>query len=379
MLRQTGARSVTKGLVMDSMRGFADEPGPLGLFAGSDPDDDLLDGDLVDQPLPPLMGADERRMQVRAYNFWAGMLGDSRLPLVGPLLTGQWPDFADHAVLLQFDAGLDDPAIAYVGDALLADCAGEGPLARLSQVPGRSILSRITDHYMQIVANEAPIGFEAEFANQRGRTILYRGILLPFSSSGDTLDYIFGVINWKELADQATTNGRDRTTGFNECMKAKYPGVTIIEQPTYWKTDKATSAAQTVVTTTPDLTAIYMQSDSVMLAGVLNVLKSAGKLTKVGEPNHIFLATVDGTPFALEKIREDLVDVTVAQPLDLYAKYGAFYAKAAAEGKTFSAGPTDHGSEIVPVGDNLMDYLPATVVTKANASDPSLWGNQSAK
>lgn len=206
MLRQTAARSVTKGLVMDSMRGFADEPGPLGLFAGSDPDDDLLDGDLVDQPLPPLMGADERRMQVRAYNFWAGMLGDSRLPLVGPLLAGQWPDFADHAVLLQFDAGLDDPAIAYVGEALLADCAGEGPLTRLSQVPGRSILSRITDHYMQIVANEAPIGFEAEFANQRGRTILYRGILLPFSSSGDTLDYIFGVINWKELADQATTN-----------------------------------------------------------------------------------------------------------------------------------------------------------------------------
>lgn len=181
------------------------------------------------------------------------------------------------------------------------------------------------------------------------------------------------------MGDQATTNGRDRTSGFNECMKAKYPDVTIVEQPTYWKTDKATSAAQTVITTTPDLTAIYMQSDSVMLAGVLNVLKSAGKLTKVGEPNHIFLATVDGTPFALEKIREDLVDVTVAQPLDLYAKYGAFYAKAAAEGKTFGAGPTDHGSEIVPVGDNLMDYLPATVVTKANASDPSLWGNQSAK
>lgn len=181
------------------------------------------------------------------------------------------------------------------------------------------------------------------------------------------------------MGDQATTNGRDRTTGFNECMKAKYPDVTIIEQPTYWKTDKATSAAQTVVTTTPDLVAIYMQSDSVMLAGVLNVLKSAGKLTKVGEPNHIFLATVDGTPYALEKIREDLLDVAVAQPLDLYAKFGAFYAKAAAEGKTFAAGPTDHNSEIVPVGDNLMDYLPATVVTKANASDPSLWGNQTEK
>ena len=72
---------------------------------------------------------------------------------------------------------------------------------------------------------------------------------------------------------------------------------------------------------------------------------------------------------------EGLVDVTVAQPLNLYAKFGAFYAKAVLGGTTFSPGPTDHGSEIIKVGDNLMDSLPATVVTKDNASDPSLWGN----
>lgn len=181
------------------------------------------------------------------------------------------------------------------------------------------------------------------------------------------------------MGDQATTNGRDRTTGFDDCIKAKFPKIELIEQPTNWKADKATSAAQTVVTTTPDLKAIYMQSDSVMLAGVLNVLKSAGKLTKVGEPNHIFLASVDGTPYAMEQIRADYLDVAVAQPLDLYARYGAFYAKAALDGKTFAVGPTDHGSEIVQAGDNLMDYLPATVVTKANAADPSLWGNQAQK
>lgn len=59
---------------------------------------------------------------------------------------------------------------------------------------------------MQILANQAPIGFEAEFVNQRGQTIMYRGILLPFSSDDDTIDFIYGVINWKELADQQTTD-----------------------------------------------------------------------------------------------------------------------------------------------------------------------------
>ena len=64
-------------------------------------------------------------------------------------------------------------------------------------MPSRSLLSRLTDHYLQIIANRAPIGFEAEFVNQRGEPICYRGILMPFSSDGDTIDFIYGVINWK--------------------------------------------------------------------------------------------------------------------------------------------------------------------------------------
>jgi hypothetical protein len=36
---------------------------------------------------------------------------------------------------------------------------------------------------------------------------MYRGILMPLSSDGDTIDFIYGVINWKEVADSATTAG----------------------------------------------------------------------------------------------------------------------------------------------------------------------------
>ena len=155
---------------------------------------------------PPPIGQDERRMQVRAYNFWASLLDQGQFPPVQSLLDGQYPDFADHSVLLHFDSGIEDPAIPFLGDVLAEECEAGSPLKRLSDVPGRSLLSRITDHYLQIIANQAPIGFEAEFVNQRGRTILYRGILLPFSTDNVTIDYIYGVINWKELADQQTTD-----------------------------------------------------------------------------------------------------------------------------------------------------------------------------
>ena len=101
-------------------------------------------------------------------------------------------------------------------------------------------------------------------------------------------------------------------------MAESFPDIEVIEQPTYWKTDRATSVAQTVVTSTPDLAGIYMQSDAVMLAGVLNVLKSAGRLTKVGEPDHVYLVSIDGTPYALEAGSGRLAgrrDLAAAQPL----------------------------------------------------------------
>jgi hypothetical protein len=34
---------------------------------------------------------------------------------------------------------------------------------------------------------------------------MYRGILMPLSSDGDQIDFIYGVINWKEVADRQTT------------------------------------------------------------------------------------------------------------------------------------------------------------------------------
>lgn len=169
------------------------------------PRDDYGDDIAVEAP-PPVVGQDERRMQVRAYNFWASLLGRGQFPPVTTLLAGERPDFADHSVLLHFDEGIDDPAIAWLGHVLAEECETAAGLKRLSDVPGRSLLSRITDHYLQIIANKAPIGFEAEFVNQRGRTILYRGILLPFSSDNENIDYIYGAINWKELADQHTTD-----------------------------------------------------------------------------------------------------------------------------------------------------------------------------
>ncbi len=180
---------------MDSYRAFEDEDADYGLRREEEPSPEP----------PPGIGTDERRMQVRAYNYWVSLLGGRTYPLIADLDPANIDDFGPNSVLLDFTEGADDPRVAFVGRSLRAECGLGERIRYISDVPSRSLLSRLTDHYLQIIANCAPIGFEAEFVGQRGYTTMYRGILMPFSANGETIDFIYGVINWKEVADAATT------------------------------------------------------------------------------------------------------------------------------------------------------------------------------
>jgi hypothetical protein len=180
---------------MDNVRGFEED-------RGIDQDLDSGASGVGDPRLD--IGTDERRMHVRAYNYWVSLLRGRAYPSIEDLDPANITDFGPHSVLLDFSNGVEDPSIPWLGKLLRDECALDHSVTHIAQVPSRSLLSRLTDHYLQIIANRAPIGFEAEFVNTRGHNTMYRGILMPFSSDEDSIDYIYGVINWKELVDAET-------------------------------------------------------------------------------------------------------------------------------------------------------------------------------
>lgn len=181
---------------MDTARGLDDRP-------DTDHDDTGVTDSAHDAHRLSI-GSDERRMHVRAYNHWVSLLQGRAYPSIEDLDPGNIADFGPHSVLLDFSKGVENPAIRYLGLSLRDECGVTADITHVGEVPSRSLLSRLTDHYLQIIANRAPIGFEAEFVGQRGHNTLYRGILMPFSSDGDAIDFIYGVINWKELVDAET-------------------------------------------------------------------------------------------------------------------------------------------------------------------------------
>ncbi|WP_280409796.1 sugar ABC transporter substrate-binding protein [Nocardia brasiliensis] len=202
---------------------------------------------------------------------------------------------------------------------------------------------------------------------------------------GETLKGAGKVVEFQ--GDLSSINGRDRSEAFADCMKTRYPGIEVIEIPTDWKGDRAVSGLQDKLLTDPDINGIYMQAGGVFLQPTLALLRRSGKLVKAGAPGHITIVSNDGIKAELDAITAGEIDATISQPADLYAQYAAFYAKAAVEGRTFTPGPTDHGSTIIDtgVGGTLEDQLPAPVVTRTGGkvgeldtmppTAPGLWGH----
>jgi ribose transport system substrate-binding protein len=175
--------------------------------------------------------------------------------------------------------------------------------------------------------------------------------------------------------DLASLNGQDRSNGCIQYLKTNYPNLKPVEYATKWDTPTAVSDAKTALSTYPDLRGIYVQW-SAPEDGILAAEQALGKFTKVGSASHIVLIGNDGVPHEHALIRAGQLDATISQPANSYAQYAIFYARAALEGKTYSAGQTtDHSSTIVSLQGNLEDALPAPVVDTSNVNDPNLWGN----
>ncbi|WP_375397197.1 hypothetical protein [uncultured Sphingomonas sp.] len=267
------------------------------------------------------IGNDERRMHVRAYNHWVSLLHGRAYPSIEDLNPETIADFGPHSVLLDFTGGLEDPAIAFLGAALREETALDHGITHISQVPSRSLLSRLTDHYLQIIANRAPIGFEAEFVSTRGHNTLYRGILMPFSSSEDTINFIYGVINWKELVDAATQASLDA-----EVDAAMRAAPKVQTSAAIWADGPAASVAP------PPALAdhLHLARESAAAANAADTRSRAALYRALGRA-HDFALAADADPLAYADLLTGTgIVVQDRAPMTAVAKlvFGATYDKA---------------------------------------------------
>jgi len=153
---------------------------------------------LGDEPL--YVFGRERRMHARAYDHWVSLLHGRRMPGIADLDPDHMAAFSDRSVLVDLPADGGAPVIAYLGEQLRDEADVSAPRPTIADVPPGTLLSELLRRFSDIVAHQAPVGFEAEFAGRDDDRVLNRGILLPFANENGELASVFGVISWKRVA-----------------------------------------------------------------------------------------------------------------------------------------------------------------------------------
>lgn len=176
--------------------------------------------------------------------------------------------------------------------------------------------------------------------------------------------------------DMRQSTAQDRSTGFQQCMKSQYPGLTVLTKDGgQWDPNTAASSAAAVLASTPDLGGIFMASDG-YVPSVSQTIANAGRQTPRDADGHIFTVAVDGTPTGLDAIRQGTLDADLTQPVDQFVTHGLEYVALLAKGGEITEGPTDHGSVVVMTEDGYpADQFPSVLVTEENVVDASLWAN----
>jgi ribose transport system substrate-binding protein len=248
-------------------------------------------------------------------------------------------------------------------------------------------------HGVQLISTDTIVGVGHVYMVVRASNLLYGWDACAYIASKVKSGYVLDL-----EGDLSSSNGADRTNGFNECMAKNAPNVHLLKDPTVWTDATAVTDAQDAVNAYgSQLKAIYSQWSSPDL-GIIPLLKKKG-FGPVGSAKHVILISDDGVAFEMCDIGSGWVDASASQPANLYAYWALQYAKDAATGVVLKAGEAGGGAPtLAPVryaGDtNLGDPVVAPFVTKTvehlsitpvggspseitttPVSDPNLWGN----
>jgi hypothetical protein len=142
----------------------------------------------------------ERRMHARAYDYWVSLLNGRRMPRISDMDQRKMTPFADRSVLVDLPERGGTPVIAYLGGDLRSESDIVAANPTIDDVAPGTLLGELLRRFSDIVAHEAPVGFEAEFAGRADTRLLHRGILLPFSDDSGRLAAVYGVMSWKQVA-----------------------------------------------------------------------------------------------------------------------------------------------------------------------------------
>jgi ribose transport system substrate-binding protein len=124
--------------------------------------------------------------------------------------------------------------------------------------------------------------------------------------AGEYLNEVLGgqgkILNLQ--GDMANQTAQARNEGLHAALDG-VEGITIIDQSAHWRQEEGLSITENILTSDPDLNAIFAANDPPAL-GALQALKSAGR-------DDVIIVGFDAIPDAVEAVKNGEMEATVAQ------------------------------------------------------------------
>ena len=153
-------------------------------------------------------------------------------------------------------------------------------------------------------------------------------------------------------------HAQKRGGGFNEAAAGKFE---VISRPAEWLAENAQAITADVLTANPNVNGIFTHNDE-MIRGVLAGLRQVDRAAPVGADGHIVIVGIDGTPLALDRIRNGEQDATVNQdPFEM----GALAVRSAVAALN---GGAVEAEQLLP-----------TLVTRKTSRSGAVWGNRTSR
>jgi simple sugar transport system substrate-binding protein/ribose transport system substrate-binding protein len=209
---------------------------------------------------------------------------------------------------------------------------------------GGQVASFLNKHKVNVISVDTTLSSGHAYVVVRASNLIYGedacALIASKVHSGDVLDL---------EGDLASSNGADRTNGFNACMAANAPHVKVVGEPTVWNDSTAVSDAQTARNQYgSNLKAIYSQwsSPETGIAGIYG--HGTGFLPNYNTgAHHIDIVGDDGVPFEMCDIQHGSTDAAQSQPANLYAYWSLKFAIDALRGVHLKVGEKFGGLGLV--------------------------------
>ena len=134
----------------------------------------------------------EKRKHATVYNYWLSIRADRQFPPIRDLDPLEISDAGPSSALLELIGGGEDAEIRHLGQAIKDGVTVE----RISEAPRPSLLSCIAKQLPIISNARQALAFEDEFVAD-GKSTRCWVTLLPFSSTGTYVDYVYGLVSLK--------------------------------------------------------------------------------------------------------------------------------------------------------------------------------------